>query len=68
MKVKRGAPKPKLHQKPQTIRLLGQSIEIGPGAVPTSTASISSTSTEKMTKGLLKASELGLFDTTARKQ
>lgn len=44
------------------IEILGQTISIGPGTVPTSSASISQTSISGMTTGFRKASKLGLFE------
>ena len=49
-------------KKSLTIRLPGENISVGPGTVPTSTASVSYTSFKKMASELRKASKEGLFN------
>ncbi len=45
-----------------TLTLPGLMVPIGPGTVPTSTASISTTKIEDMVRGLREVSKLGIFD------
>lgn len=47
------------------IKLPGEIITIGPGTVPTSTASVSKTSIKEVSSGLRRASRIGLFDPTS---
>lgn len=45
-----------------TLRLLGRTITIGPGTVPTSPTSVSATSIKDVISAARKASKLGVFD------
>lgn len=45
-----------------TIKLPGETVIVGPGTVPSSSASPARTSIEEMSAALKKASKLGLFD------
>lgn len=45
-----------------TIKLPGETVVVGPGTVPTSTASVSQTSIKDVIAGAKRASKLGLFD------
>ena len=45
-----------------TIQLPGEIITVGPGTVPTSTASVSETSVKEISSGFRRASKLGIFD------
>lgn len=47
------------------IKLPGETVKIGPGTVPTSSTSISSTSISGMISGFKKASKMKLFDNQA---
>lgn len=54
-------------KEPQTseiikIKLPEETVTVGPGTVPTSGASTSSTSVKEMSTSLRKASRVGLFD------
>lgn len=49
-------------QKVITLKLPTETVIVGPGTVPTSGASLSTTSIEEMSISLRKASKVGLFD------
>lgn len=44
------------------IQLTGETVIVGPGTVPTSTASVSETSIKEVSSGFRRASRLGIFD------
>ena len=52
----------KITEEQHEIQLPGEIVVVGPGTVPTSTASVSETSIKEISSGFRRASKLGIFD------
>lgn len=50
----------------KTLTLPWRTLSVGPGTVPTSSASLTKTSVKDMVSGLRKASRIGLFESALK--